>query len=178
LYPVVPFANFDELNARFSVTGAPRYQQLWFPGTHGAVGGGGNRIALSSIPLRWVALGAVRAGLGINPEEVDRLAWHMDPGGPLSNRMESLSMAETLLAALTADRRGPERIADLSVALLDRIERSPAYRPRTLQQVRTLVEAMSPEDWQGHRAARVALDGGPTHWPGAPYWVSDGNQTS
>jgi uncharacterized protein (DUF2235 family) len=42
------------------------------------------------------------------------------------------------------------------------------YRPRTLQQVRTLAGAMSPEDWQGHRAARVALDGGPTHRPGAP----------
>lgn len=171
LYPVVPFANFDDLNARFPGQGGPRYQQLWFPGTHGAVGGGGNRIALSSLALRWVALGAMEAGLGINPEEVDRLAWHMDPQGPLSNRMESLSLIESLLSALTAVRRGPDGMAQLSVALLDRMRGDAGYRPWSLRRMRATAAAMTDDDWTALRASRAAADGGLTHGPGTPYWV-------
>ena len=41
------------------------YLQLWFPGDHGSVGGGGDETGLSDLALRWVAEGARRNGLNL-----------------------------------------------------------------------------------------------------------------
>lgn len=41
------------------------YQQKWFPGVHGAIGGGGQRRGLSDAALHWVLSGARRAGLAL-----------------------------------------------------------------------------------------------------------------
>jgi uncharacterized protein (DUF2235 family) len=46
--------------------GERRIEQVWFPGDHGSVGGGGMRAQLSSGALLWVADGARRAGLVID----------------------------------------------------------------------------------------------------------------
>lgn len=42
--------------------GAGLYQQAWFPGDHGSVGGGGDLTGLSDQALSWVAAGAVDGG--------------------------------------------------------------------------------------------------------------------
>jgi uncharacterized protein (DUF2235 family) len=179
LYPVVPFTNFDALNARRSANGPPPYQQLWFPGNHGSVGGGGNRIALSSITLRWVAIGAIRAGLRLNKAEIGALGWHMDPLGPISNRMESLSFAESLLSVLAGDRRGPDRLSDLSMATVERCLADPGYRPRTLRQLRDALSGLGPEGAARISAEMQARDGGPTFLKGSPYWMPEAeDQTS
>ena len=58
--------NLAELNRRRgfdpSASDAP-YQQVWFPGVHGAVGGGGERRGLADIAMDWIWEGARRAGL-------------------------------------------------------------------------------------------------------------------
>lgn len=63
--------NLDELNASRGTTSAADaapYQQKWFPGVHGAVGGGGDRRGLSDAALEWIWEGAQAAGLEFNAE--------------------------------------------------------------------------------------------------------------
>jgi uncharacterized protein (DUF2235 family) len=68
--------NLKELNeqAKHSVDAddAP-YQQRWFPGVHGAVGGGGSGRGLSDQALDWVLDGARRVGLELDKEPKSRI---------------------------------------------------------------------------------------------------------
>jgi uncharacterized protein (DUF2235 family) len=169
-YPVLPFANFADLNARRPAE-VPQYQQLWFQGVHGAVGGGGNRVALSSIALRWIGIGAARAGLRLNPDEMDRLAWHMDVQAPLANRLAGGGLAHTILAMIQGDRPGPAGPDALSLAALERCLRDDSYRPPTLRRVQEALDALGPEDRDRLRTDAAAREGGLTFWPGSPYWV-------
>ncbi|MEM0907803.1 MAG: DUF2235 domain-containing protein [Pseudomonadota bacterium] len=47
----------------------PPYQQMWFPGDHGSVGGGGDATGLSDITLAWVAQGAKLHDAGLSYDE-------------------------------------------------------------------------------------------------------------
>jgi uncharacterized protein (DUF2235 family) len=170
LYPVVPIANIDVLNTKRPAD-VPWYQQAWFPGVHGSVGGGGHRVALSSITLRWMAIGAARAGLRLNPEELDRLAWQMDCQGPLENKFGGLSLAEMLLALIQGDRGGPETAEGLSLAALERCLADEGYRPRTLRQARRALAEMDEEAVERLRRRAGYRDGGLTFLPGSPYWL-------
>jgi uncharacterized protein (DUF2235 family) len=61
--------NVDELNAKQgfdSGSDLSPYQQSWFPGDHGSVGGGGDRRGLSDQALEWIWDGARHAGLGLD----------------------------------------------------------------------------------------------------------------
>lgn len=55
------WSNLDDLNA--SSPDELRYEQMIFPGTHSAVGGGGPIRGLSDGPLEWIFEGARREGL-------------------------------------------------------------------------------------------------------------------
>ncbi len=58
--------NLDALNAMRGADAAAAdapYQQVWFPGVHGSVGGGGERRGLSDAALVWIWDGARQAGL-------------------------------------------------------------------------------------------------------------------
>lgn len=180
LYSCVPFTNLDDLNAWRAVAGPPPYQQQWFAGNHPSVGGGGNRIALSSMTLRWVGTGAVLADLRLLQSEVNSLAWHMDPCGPLQNRLDSVTLIQSLLAAFTAARFGPCAPLDMSVAALDRCLTDPAYRPKALRKVLAKLDELDPSAKDALRQAMVARDGGLTHSPLSRYWIPpDGvDQTS
>lgn len=50
------------------------YQQKWFPGDHGAVGGGNPQFGLSSAALLWVAEGAETAGLALDRDSCSDLS--------------------------------------------------------------------------------------------------------
>ena len=56
--------NVVELNAEHGDDSLP-YQELYFVGDHGSVGGGGEIVSLSSIALGWIAKGAQEAGLSL-----------------------------------------------------------------------------------------------------------------
>jgi uncharacterized protein (DUF2235 family) len=51
-------------------TDARPFQQVWFVGDHGMVGGSGVTRGLTSITLAWLAEGATRAGLKMNPTKL------------------------------------------------------------------------------------------------------------
>ena len=70
VFPLTPWENLDDLNEKAGYRPddpAAPYQQRWFPGGHGEVGGGTGSM-LSNIPLRWIAEGAARTGLAFTAE--------------------------------------------------------------------------------------------------------------
>ena len=74
--------NLDELNA--TRDGRP-YRQEYFPGDHGAVGGGGAITHQSAVALGWIMDGAEAAGLGFDPLVRARIAEEGDPLGHLQS---------------------------------------------------------------------------------------------
>jgi hypothetical protein len=64
-FPPTLWEHLDEANAAAQArTGSSRtfYEQRWFVGSHGDVGGGNNS-PLSAAPLKWIAEGAAACGL-------------------------------------------------------------------------------------------------------------------
>lgn len=66
-FPPTLWTNLGELNRPTFQSGVDYpdlpYQQRWFPGTHGDIGGGGKNAHLADITLAWVVEGAQRTGL-------------------------------------------------------------------------------------------------------------------
>ena len=125
--------NLDGLNARRG--GAPQYLQLWFPGVHGAVGGGGDRTELSDRALRWIADGAAAQGLRFRDEALPPAGVLPPPDAPLRNRSAPPSAFERVLALTATNRCGPKQRAEVAPGTADRWTRNPGYRPRTLDRV-------------------------------------------
>lgn len=55
------------------------YQQRWFPGGHGSVGGGDSDEGLSNAALLWIAEGAARAGLALDADQLAVFEAGCDP---------------------------------------------------------------------------------------------------
>jgi len=134
------------------------YQQRWFVGDHGAVGGGNPERALSSATLVWVAEGAERAGLALDWSPGGRLAearrlasplaaWRIDRDGSPRATWQGDLMG---WIGGYRDRRGPETAVDAHPSVAERIAADPGYRPAALQRI-TGVVGRPPL----HRAART-----------------------
>lgn len=142
--------NLDALNAArgFSVCDADApYQQKWFPGIHGAVGGGGDRRGLSDLALEWIWDGARQAGLEFDPS---RCAQLHHPAHAYTEFLNNHSQQPFFHFASSFMKRlphcdrlpGPRALHEVSHSALLRwhadsemvAEKQP-YRPRTLAQV-------------------------------------------
>ncbi len=119
------------------------YQQRWFPGDHGSVGGGGPSSALSDDAALWVIEGAAAAGLAFDPAALARMAAGRDWRGPLAATRPGLIGA--LLGRVQADRAGPADPDELAAAAVARWRADRSYRPRALSRVAAaLGEAEAP----------------------------------
>ncbi|WP_165190596.1 DUF2235 domain-containing protein [Caulobacter soli] len=74
------------------------YQQKWFPGDHGAVGGGNPQFGLSSAALLWVAQGAEVAGLALD---------HRPTSDLTAAEAQRLSTADWRVGATPGTTRSP-----------------------------------------------------------------------
>lgn len=75
-FDVTLWDNVDELNIAkgFKADDPERpYQQVWFPGTHGSVGGGGDVRGLSDEALEWIWEGAKKAHLRFDSTSISRI---------------------------------------------------------------------------------------------------------
>jgi len=75
-FDVTPWDNLSALNKRVGVDPASEkapYQQKFFPGTHGSVGGGGYIRGLSDASLSWIWDGANEAGLKFDVTPTSRI---------------------------------------------------------------------------------------------------------
>lgn len=120
------------------------YQQMWFPGGHGSVGGGGDRRGLSDPALEWIWDGARQAGLELDTSAQSLLrqlaSSHTEN---LINRVKGrgFSAVGFVMDRLPrGDRQpGPERLHEVSPIARRRWKERPenlpdgqAYRPATL----------------------------------------------
>lgn len=151
LFEPVVWDNVGKLNAQFGKSiyapDAP-YQQKWFPGVHGSVGGGGSVRGLSDAALHWVLKGAKQQGLEIrnNPEARafdiapdHRAALRNDPDLPWHDRG---IIGAAKRAMLSTDRVGPSDVATVSSIArrrwntpADELPEKKLYRPPTLKEV-------------------------------------------
>lgn len=166
-FPSLRWGNVERLNGEesgHSVGVVPNYAQQWFPGDHGSVGGGGARLGLSSIPLIWIAQGAEKAGLRMSWAEFDRVAPRFDPiREHLTNKFGPVGLSGALLSAIKTERDGPREVRDVSVAMLDRLQGDPSYRPEGIQFIRDELLDRPATELGALRDWMVARDGGPTH---------------
>jgi hypothetical protein len=140
------------------------FQQLWFAGNHGSVGGGGNKIGLSSITLRWMAIGAQSAGLALSEEDLNRQAWDMDVHEDLSSDFgPALSAGQWVMQNSVRERDGPTDLMELSLAAFDRYVEDNSYRPNTLEHLYDELFKLDATEKTMIRAQMLARDGGRTH---------------
>jgi uncharacterized protein (DUF2235 family) len=145
------------------------YQQRWFPGDHGAVGGGNPELGLSSAALLWIAEGASNVGLMLaEPSGEDRgLALDRSPGTELSLAIEKAQpganwridskgepippgkfspMASFMrLVSGVVHRKGPDTIDEIHESARERWRRDETYRPAGMLRFKGLPE-LEPED--------------------------------
>lgn len=165
-FPALPWGNIEVLNGEEDgeTSGSvPSYLQMWFPGDHGSVGGGGHRVGISSVTLAWIAQGAEAAGLRLSWDEIDRVAPRFDPvNEKLRNKFGPTGLG-ALLNAVKAQRDGPPEVRDVSVAAFDRFMRDPGYRPEQMKTVAAELRNRSATEMEALRDWLVSRDGGPTH---------------
>ncbi len=150
LFPAEPWGDLSKINEarnyRPDDPNAP-YQEQWFPGTHGSVGGGGDIRGLSDGSLAWVLQGAKRAGLKLDVEQGSRIqAVRPDPLASLVNVREQQFSATALLKT---NREGPAAHYQVSAAARRRwqadakiLPEQMAYRPKTLAKVASALDAL------------------------------------
>lgn len=129
------WTNVDPLNDNAHANGRPYgarpYQQQWFPGVHGAVGGGGASI-VSLAPLLWIAEGAARAGLALDPKQMAWLTGKVDPTADFEQEKVDLgSIALKLVGAKWRD--GPENLDEISLSAKARMQGLSTYDPHSLE---------------------------------------------
>lgn len=121
------------------------YQERWFPGVHGSVGGGGNIRGLSDGALSWVLQGAKQAGLRLDTEKGTRIhGFAPDPNSPLRNVKES---KPGLMDKVAADRPGPRHVWQVHTSAQRRwaglTVGTPSYRPGTLAGATAELDALA-----------------------------------
>lgn len=129
------WSNLDTLNAATGDVG--KYQQLWFPGDHGSVGGGGDIRELSNDALVWILDGAALEGLAMDSLKLEALRQATDPTAPLKNVSKPAGWLDRIYRL--ADRDGPQQMALLSESTKMRLAYEAKgkawkpYRPLTLK---------------------------------------------
>lgn len=132
------WSNLETLNA--TTSGVDKYHQLWFPGDHGSVGGGGDIRGLSNDAMAWIMEGAEAEGLALNETALATLKALSDPIAPLSNQTKPPGWVDRFLY-WRGPRDGPQQKRMLSESTLARLayegkgEGFRAYRPETLRAV-------------------------------------------
>ncbi len=139
VFPPALWDNLDALNA--TCGDCVRYQQRWFPGDHGSIGGGGAVSALSNDAAVWIAEGAIQAGLEFDPVKLAALAEGRDFLAPLRAQGDKArSLIDLVLNVRRDDRRGPARLDDLASSAFWRWRSDPTYRPAALSRVEDALE--------------------------------------
>lgn len=129
-FPPTLWGNLNILNQDDPEHGR-KYQQVWFPGDHGSVGGGGDIKGLSSIALRWVAAGGADQGLDFDWSRLAELMAREDVTVPLINKKGPPGLMTKLMRMNALDRPSeyPIESWELSEAARERHAKDPSYRP-------------------------------------------------
>lgn len=155
LFPPVLFGDLTGLNAAAGFANedakAP-YQERWFPGVHGSVGGGGDIRGLSDDALAWVLAGAKAAGLRLDTSIGTRI--HGFKPDPLVSLVNEAKPGKSATQLIKSGRTGPLSLWQMSASAVRRW-RTPAeklggkaYRPATLRDVAAQLNELGPWDFR------------------------------
>lgn len=146
----------EQVGAKADADHAP-YQQRWFPGVHGAVGGGGERRGLSDQTLDWVLDGARKLGLefdGAPHSRIFELAPDYRDHLQNSPPPESPGIIDRIMKLMPeVDRTpGPHQLYEVSLSARRRWLEKPeslkdksAYRPATLGNISAALSSADPK---------------------------------
>lgn len=130
--------NLDDLNEEAGKANDPDppYQELFFVGDHGSVGGGGDITKLSAITLKWIIEGAEKAGLSFEEDRVALLDEEADVvHSPIHNRSNPKDgIMSKITKLLLKDRKGPKSFADTHPTVYERWAQID-YRPGSLARI-------------------------------------------
>lgn len=127
------------------------YMEKWFPGVHGAVGGGGARRGLSDNALSWILTGARRAGLDVRGED-DSQTFLLSPNSfdHLENTATSSPFTRAVgkvRALAHSPRQGPAEMEEIALATCQRwfapasaLPDGKQYRPGALSAMGSLLD--------------------------------------
>lgn len=160
-FNVTPWDNVDELNRlrKANIDDAARpYQQQWFPGDHGSVGGGGEIRGLSDEALEWIWEGAKRQGLNLDQSTYSKI-WGIRPDllAPTENSGEKKwdPISFVMRHLPKGPREGPRGMHEVSRAAIVRwaAPEGPGrdeWRPRPLEHLKAGMEkaAVDYEPWE------------------------------
>ena len=172
-FNVTQWDNIDKLNAsvgRSEKEDNP-YQQLWFLGTHGSVGGGGAIRGLSDEAFQWIRRGAKNAGLQfidsgdaeIFALKPNPLAWLYNSTGEantFTKKAKSWFFKAVYWVTGLIDRNGPKSLDEIHKAVIIRYFAEPVdlpekkkYRPASLNTIKgALSKTAPPFDEVAYRA--------------------------
>lgn len=143
------WTNVAELNDGRPEAERSPYQELFFAGDHGSVGGGGDITALSSIGLEWIIDGAMAAGLGFDAKRLQEIRSEQDPMGSLRNTAEPpTGILNWFMRRNPVDRKGPSSVAELHSSALERWQaeaKSAAFQPYRPGSLRDIDETLMAE---------------------------------
>lgn len=149
--------NIPDRNNEVGFDGTPGeapFQQVWFPGVHGSVGGGGERRGLSDQTLDWVLDGARAQGLDLD-SSASSVIYDLQPNyrEHLANSADQGWMTWAMNKFSAADRTpGPNAdMGEVSVSTQRRwhapkneLPEKKEYRPGTLDRVADLLNENPP----------------------------------
>lgn len=146
------------------------YMEKWFPGVHGAVGGGGARRGLSDFALDWVLTGARRAGLELR-DDGDAQTFRLNPNSfdHLENTATTSRLRRvigTVRALAHSPRQGPTQIDEIALPTYQRWFAPPSalpeqtlYRPGALENLQLDIHAWPYADLPEYKAEHILLRG-------------------
>jgi uncharacterized protein (DUF2235 family) len=130
------WGNIDELNENAQATTMDfdkrPYQQQWFPGVHGDVGGGGDDHGISLAAMLWIAEGAARSGFAFEEAQLRHYEAAADPSAKFAKSGFDLGGFIMELDGVE-DRRGPIAMHEISLSTRLRWSRVAGYRPAPLR---------------------------------------------
>ncbi|MEJ6392420.1 DUF2235 domain-containing protein [Gymnodinialimonas sp. 2305UL16-5] len=160
-FPPTLWTNLPELNNHETGENVP-FQERYFAGDHGSVGGGGDIRALSDIALEWILMGVKDQGLTYDAQALEDFRNVQDPNGPLHNHsVRRNSLPERLMRRNPEHRAGPGSIDELYDTARARWatgpgpdeDRTKPYRPGSLKRVEQELAAFHTADDPATRVA-------------------------
>ncbi len=147
------------------------YMEKWFPGVHGAVGGGGARRGLSDFALSWVLTGARRAGLDVRDDDhAQTYLLTPDSLDHLENTASTTSIARGIAkrarGLVHSPRKGPTHADEIALPTYQRWfapatalpDRKP-YRPGALKGLATEMDAWPYANMPEYKSEHVLMRG-------------------
>lgn len=130
-YAPTLFSNLEELNRDHGKeSGDPDapFKEVWAPGNHGSVGGGGDIVGLSHTALLYMCADMARLGVQFNQAALNSIRAQADVGVSLDNESKGTLglMGQVLLAQ--GDRVGPSALHQVAPSTFARWQMVPAYR--------------------------------------------------